>query len=155
MQNSKKDFIQFGACMKNGIASCTTWVLMIVLAYNYLFHIQTVSTDGLAKLVVWLIGAVFLFNLLFSHLFIKKWSFQKRLTCFMAAISLYVSFGFYWLGFFAGRGTAARWLIFIGILFILYFICIAICQKHSEIQGKRYTQALRRYQAQRKKEHET
>lgn len=67
----------------------------------------------------------------------------------MCAISLYECLGFYWIGFFKGRGTAVRWLLFIGIILILYFICAVLYQKYSKKQGEIYTRGLQKYQMER------
>jgi len=82
--------------------------------------------------------------------FIKNWTFTKRLTCFMVLLSLYECLNFYWMGFFSGIGTFIQWLVFIGIICVLYFICIAIYQRYSNKQGEIYTQALIKYQQQRR-----
>lgn len=47
-------------------------------------------------------------------------------------------------------GTFIQWLVFIGIICVLYFICIAIYQRYSNKQGEIYTQALIKYQQQRR-----
>lgn len=44
-----------------------------------------------------------------------------------------------------------QWSIFIGIIFVLYVICIVIYQQYSKRQGERYTQALEAYQQERRK----
>lgn len=46
--------------------------------------------------------------------------------------------------------TFIQWLVFIGIICVLYFICIAIYQRYSNKQGEIYTQALIKYQQQRR-----
>lgn len=81
----------------------------------------------------------------------KNWAFTKRLTRFMVLFSLYECLNFYWIGFFSGIGTFIQWLVFIGIICVLYFICIAIYQWYSNKQGEIYTQALVKYQQQRRK----
>lgn len=153
MRNRKKDVIQFLEWMRNGIAFCTTWLFIIVLAYCYFHGIQSILTIGLIKMVLWVIGGVFIFNLFFTRLVITKWRFIKRLSCFMAAISIYECLGFYWLAFFSGVGTAAQWFILIGIILVLYLICIAIYHRYSKHQGEIYTQALQEYQKKRSIEH--
>lgn len=47
-------------------------------------------------------------------------------------------------------GTFIQWLVFIGIICVFYFICIAIYQRYSNKQGEIYTQALIKYQQQRR-----
>lgn len=154
MRNRKNEIIQFGLWMRNGIAFCTTWFLILFLAYNYMFNKQTISTNNLMKLVLWIVGGVFIFNLIFTRLIIKRWSFTGRLTCFMSAISLYECLGFYWFGFFEGKGTIVQWVMFIGIIFVLYIICIVIYKTYSKRQGEIYTQILREYQSKRIIQHE-
>ena len=72
----------------------------------------------------------------------------------MCAISLYECLGFYWLGLFEGKGTAVQWLIFIGIILVLYFICVVLYQKYSKKQGEIYTEGLQKYQTERSMQHE-
>lgn len=72
----------------------------------------------------------------------------------MTLVSLYQCLGFYWIGFFAEMATARQWLVFIGIVLVLYLICIAIYQQYSNKQGEMYTQALEKYQQQRSSEDE-
>lgn len=152
MHSYKKDLIHFFVWMRNGTAFCTTWFLILLLLYNSIYHIPTVSTTGLLKLVLLSIGGVFLFNLFFTRLFIKKWRFIKRLTCFMVTISFYECFGFYLLHFFQSKGSFTGWLLFVGIVFFLYICCIAIYQQYSKRQGNLYTQSLQAYQQKRRVE---
>lgn len=152
MRNRKKDMLQFLKWMRNGIAFCTTWLFVLVLAYCYFSGVQSILTTSLIKMVIWIIGGVFIFNIFFTHLIITKWRFIKRLSCFMAVISVYECLGFYWLEFFSGAGTATQWLAFVGIILVLYLICIAIYHRYSKRQGKIYTQALQEYQQKRSME---
>lgn len=149
MQNHKKNFFHFMVWMRNGIAYTVSWFLILLLIYNKLCNHQAISTDGLIKMVVWTVGAVFIFNLLFTRFIIKKWNFMTRLTIFMVSICLYEGAGFYWLKIFIRKNSAFEWLAFIGIVFVLYLICIMIYQKYSKKQGEIYTQALQQYQQKR------
>lgn len=152
MQNFKSEVIRFAVWMRNGVAFCTTWFLILILAYNYILNIQNISTKGLMKVVLLIIGGVLIFNLSFTCIIIKKKNFMVRLTCFMCAISLYECLGFYWLGYF--KGIAVQWLIFIGIIFVLYFICAVLYQKYSKKKGEIYTKGLQKYQMERSMQHE-
>lgn len=150
MYKCRKDLVKFLVWMRNGTAFCTTWFLILILIYNSFYNIPVISTHMLIKLIFLNIGGVFLFNLFFTCLFIKKWSFIKRLTGFMIAISLYECFGFYLLGFFHTQGTLIEWLIFVGIVLVLYFCCITIYQLYSKKQGELYTKSLQAYQQKRR-----
>ena len=149
MKNKKTDIIRFFVWMRNGTAFCTTWFLILVLAYSCIFDIQEISTNLLIKMIILILGGVFIFSILFAKSFIKKWSFTKRLTVFMVLFSVYECFGFYWVGLFAGKGTWVQWVVFIGIVCGLYFFCIAIYRRYSKKQGEIYTQALQKYQEKR------
>ena len=113
------------------------------IAYCHISNQQQISVSMLTKLLFFVIGGVLIFNILFTKVFIKNWTFTKRLTCFMVLLSLYECLNFYWMGFFSGIGTFIQWLVFI-------FICIAIYQWYSNKQGEIYTQALIKYQQQRR-----
>lgn len=152
MGNFKSEVIRFAVWMRNGVAFCTTWFLILILAYNYIFNIQNISTKSLMKVVLLIIGGVLIFDLSFTRIIIKKWNFMVRLTFFMCAISLYECLGFYWLGYF--KGVAVQWLIFIGIILVLYFICAVLYQKYSKKQGEIYTKGLQKYQMERNMQHE-
>lgn len=154
MRRFNSEVIRFAVWTRNGIAFCTTWFIILILAYNYIFNIQTISTNSLVKVVLLIMGGVLIFNLSFTCLIIKRLNFTARLTCFMCVISLYECLGLYWLGIFEGKGTIVRWLVFIGIIFTLYFICIVLYQKYSKKQGEIYTKVLREYQMERSMQHE-
>lgn len=154
MRSLKSEVIRFAVWMRNGIAFCTAWFVILILVYSYIFNVQSISTKSLGKIVLLIIGGVFVFNLSFTRLIIRKWNFTARLTCFICAISLYECLGFYWLGFFDGKGTIVQWLIFIGIICSLYFICIALYRQYSKKQGEIYTKVLKEYQMERSMQHE-
>ena len=150
MHKYKEEFLKFLVWMRNGTAFCTTWFLILMLVYNSIYNIPSISTNILIKLILLSFAGVFLFNLFFTCLFIKKWSFVKRLSGFMIVISLYECLCFYSLDFFQSAGTVIGWIIFVGIVLILYFCCIAIYQQYSKKQGEIYTKSLQTYQQKRR-----
>lgn len=154
MQSRRNELIRFIIWTRNGIAFGTTWFLILLLVYNCIFHISVIRTNSLIHLFLWIVGGVFIFNSIFTRLFIKKWDFTGRLTCFMSIISIYECLGFYWLGFFKESGTAIQWITSIGIVFVLYIICIIIYQKYRKKRGDIYTRKLQEYQSKRSIQHE-
>lgn len=150
MKNNKKNILQFLVWLRNGTAFCTTWFLIIWLIYSHISNHQTISVNGLTKLLLLVFGGVFIFSILFTQLLIRRWSFTKRLTGFMATISIYECAGFYWIGIFSGAGTFLQWIAFLGIVCFLYLLCIAVYQQYSRRLGTIYTQALEKYQIQRR-----
>lgn len=149
MYRYKDDFLKFLVWMRNGTAFCTTWFLILMLVFNSIYNIPAISTNILIKLILLSFGGVFLFNLFFTCLFIKKWSFIKRLTGFMIVISLYECLCFCSLEVFQSSRAIVKWIIFVGIVLILYFCCIAIYQQYSKKQGEIYTKSLQAYQQKR------
>lgn len=149
MRSNKKDIVQFFVWLRNGFAFCTTWFLILMLGYGYMFKQQNISINTLGKMVLLVLGGVLIFNICFTELFIKKWTFTGRLTGFMLALSLYEGMAFYWIGMFAGKGSIVQWLIFAGIVMVLYFLCIGIYKQYSKKKGELYTQALQKYQNER------
>lgn len=154
MNNNKNQIIKFFVWMRNGIAFCTTWLLFILVVYCNISNQQQVSINTLTKMLIFIIGSVFLFNIFFTKIFIKKRTFTQRLTLFMVSYSIFECLNFYWFGLFEGKGNLIQWLLFIGIIISLYFFCIVIYQRYSKKQGKIYTQALIKYQQQRRKANE-
>lgn len=146
MKSIKKDIIQFFTWLRNGIAFSVTWFLILRLLYNRITNIQTVSTDNLIKMIICLSGGVLLFCLLFTRILFRKMCFTGRLTCFMLLISVYEGLCFYWCGYFVKDAAISQWLLFSGIVVVLYLICIAIYQKYSKKYGEIYTMALKKYQ---------
>ena len=153
MMKNKRDIQQFLVWMRNGIAFCTTWFLMLWLVYNYVYGIKSISTENLIELLLFVTGGVFIFSLSFTRFFLKKWSFLKRLTCFMVLISIYECVVFYSAGWWQGSGTLGVWLGFVGIILCFYLLCIAIYHIYSKKQGELYTQALQDYQKKRSLEY--
>lgn len=149
MKNYKKDMIQFLVWMRNGIAFCTSWFLILWLVYNHCLTIENISTDSLIKMIFFVVGGVFIFSLIFTRVLIRKWSFLRRLTCFIVLISIYECIVFYYTGLWGRSGTPVEWLAFIGIVLILYFLCIAIYRIYSKRKGAIYTLALQEYQQKR------
>lgn len=152
MKKNKKNLQQFLIYMRNGTAFCTTWFLILILGCSHIFQIHTISINLLTKIVFLIIGGVLIFSSLFTQIFINRWCFTKRLNCFMLFISLYECIGFYWIGLFEGTGSFIQWSSFIGIICVLYFLCIIIYQRYSRRQGEMYTQVLKQYQQHRRNE---
>ena len=84
MRSRKKDIIQFFVWMRNGIAFCTSWFLVLILVYNYICGNQTISTVNLTKMVFLVIGGVFVFNLFTCNfLFIAIYCFYNIIDNFL------------------------------------------------------------------------
>ncbi len=142
----KENVIQFLTWFRNGVAFAMTWLLLLVMLRNQVYGIDAIETVWLWKLLSSVAGGVFLFCVAFLPLFIRRWSFQVRLTFFMLTISVYECVCFYWMGIFGTKGSLYQYGIFAGIVLVCYFICIWIYSRYSKMQGKLYTKALQDYQ---------
>lgn len=148
----KNDLIQFAVWTRNGIAFAAAWFLILILIYNSIVGIPSISTEDLVKMMFWIAGGVLLFNLFFTRLIIRKARFTARLTFFLIIFGLYETLYFYWVGLFSEIWTVLQWLVFVGIIFVSYLICVAIYHVYSKRKGDMYTMALRKYQQERSKE---
>lgn len=149
----KKEWIQFFTWLRNGSAFCISWFLVLWLLYNSAYGIESIKTIQLIKLVAVSVVGVFLFCFFFTQLMIKKWHFLSRLTGFMLTVSVLEGMAFYWLGIYVRTGSLQEWLIFAGIVFGLYAVCILIYAIYSKHKGEMYTLALEQYQKKRSREY--
>lgn len=143
---SREKIKKFLVWMRNGISISFTWLALLLLILSIALGLETISVTVLARMLVFVTGGVFLFTLLFSDVVIRKLGFVGRLTSFMLIFSVYEGCCFYLFGLFHGEGSFLQWLIFAGIIAILYFLCIGIFRIYSRRKGVEYTQALQRYQ---------
>lgn len=153
MKYQKDDIKQFFVWMRNGIAFCYTWLLILILCYHYIFTIESVSTVLLLKLLITVSGAVLIFNILFLKILFKKMQFITRLSCFMVLLSIYEVICFYWIGIFQRTSAFKQMGIFIAIIMVLYIACICIYDRYSKKKGELYTKNLWEYQKARNQEH--
>ena len=152
MSLRKKGLAQFFIWMRNGIAFCTCWLMILWIIFNTYYGIENITTESVAKLFGLVTGGVFLFCLFFSRLCIRRWKFIYRLSCFIFTVSIYECYGFYEMGIFIRTGSLAEWMIFVGIVLILYLCCLVIYRQYSRKKGELYTKALQDYQKKRRKE---
>ena len=71
MKNLKTFFIW----IRNGVAFCFTWLMVVILLRNTYLRIENISTTGIFKLLIFACGGVILFTVLFSETLIKGISF--------------------------------------------------------------------------------
>lgn len=151
MKHTKLEWIRFFLWLRNGFCFCTTWFLILILGWHFICGKPMVSAAFLTQMLVFAFGGVLIFNLFFTRLLIAKWTFEKRLLFFMISVGIYESIWFYQLGIFSKKGTAVRWFVFVGIVLMLYGICMIGYRSYSKKQGELYTQALQKYQTQTRK----
>lgn len=134
------DLKKFGIWFRNGSCFCITWLLIIVLACCFILQVDVIRIDFLIKMVVASVGGVFIFCFFFQRFFIKKWSFEQRLTGFIITIGIYECLAFYWSELFRKNGSLLQW-----ILFFLYSVSLTIYKFYCKKRGTLYTEALQEY----------
>lgn len=66
----KNEFLKFLTWLRNGTTFCITWFLILILIFNTIYDIPSISTNKLIELIFLCMGAVFLFNT-FSHAYLS------------------------------------------------------------------------------------
>ncbi|MBQ3164287.1 MAG: hypothetical protein IJC02_07085 [Lachnospiraceae bacterium] len=145
MKNLKTFFIW----IRNGVAFCFTWLMVVILLRNTYLGIENISTTEIFKLLILACGGVILFTALFSETLIKGISFTAKLTGFMVLFSVYETVIFYWLGIFSGKGNVIQWMLFLGIILVMYGISMVGYELYSRKKAKDYDNALYAYQEKR------
>lgn len=140
--------------MRNGVSMSFTWLTLLLLIIGMVCGIDKIPLLAFVRLLAFVTGSVFLFTLMFSDIVIRRLQFVGRLTVFTLLFSVYEGVCFYYYGLFHGNGSFIQWLIFSGIIVILYFVCIGIFQIYSRKKGEEYTEALQMYQQQQKNKEE-
>ena len=140
--------------MRNGIAFCYSWLLILIIVGSYVFKIDMVPVEILTKVLVMVTGMVLVFTIFFLEGILKKIGFMTRLSYAMLTAVVYEIVCFYWIGIFKSTGSFYRWVIFFGIIIMLYSICIFIYYKYSKVKGEIYTKNLTLYKQSRRLEYE-
>ncbi len=148
--NTKKELKTFFTWLRNGTCFAVTWFLILELIVRWIFGADTISVANLTKTMIWTVGGVFVFCAVFTRLFIRKLGFTARLTIFMLAITFYEILFFYNIGIFVVTSYSYQWLLFFAIILGLYFVCLVIYGDYRKKKSELYTQALQKYQQERR-----
>lgn len=146
---NRKKLRTFFIWMRNGICVSFTWLILLILLRNVVTGIEEIPTLFLCRMLLFVIGGVFIFTMLFSDILLREAGFVARLTGFLLLFGIYESICFYWFGLFRRPGTFFQWLLFAGIILVLYFLSIGIFLIYRKQKGAEYTAALQQYQQER------
>lgn len=144
-QNVKTLFSFF----RNGTCFSFTWLVIIVLLNSFFNGSESIRTLFLLKTLIFCLAASLFFALVFSKVFLRKCKFIIKLTIFTLCF-LPTEIGyFYWIGLFNGRGDIIKWSILVGLIIVLYIICLCIDRLVYAKKGDEYTFMLNEYKKQR------
>ncbi len=143
------------ACIRDGVAYSFSWFVLLALIICLLTGKKDIGVDFLGMLLAFCVLAAIEFVFFFSNFFIKRKGFIFRLNGFVALfLPTQIAF-LYAAGLFSGAGTVIQWVIFVGIIVLLYLVCIVLDQTVCRKQGKEYTVQLDRYKEKRRDESTT
>lgn len=134
--------------LRNGTCFSFTW-LIIVLVALLLNEKASISCLFLLKTFLFCLISSLLFSVVFSGVFFRRKGFIFKLTIFTACF-LPIEIGyFYWIHFFSGQGELTKWLIFVGMVILLYLISLCIDRFVFAKKGAEYTFKLNEYKTKR------
>lgn len=136
--NIKKQLLYF----RNGLAFSFSWIVLCVVALCVLSGEEQVSISLLINLFVLCGWASVSFVSCFMNRKLQKKPFMARLSLFYVLLIPIEVVIFCHMQLFAGL---TPWLIFAGIVLILYVICILLEVFVFRKEGLRYTEMLKRY----------
>ena len=143
---------RFLGFIRDGVAYSFSWFVILVLIIGLLSGQQDIGVDFLGKLLVFCVLAAIEFTAFFSDSFITNKGFMLRLNGFVAFfLPTEIAF-LYITGILTGAGTVIEWAIFVGIIVVLYLICVILDKTILRKQGQEYTSQLDKYKEKRKDE---
>jgi len=144
-----KRFLGF---IRDGVAYSFSWFVILVLIIGLLSGQPDIGVDFLGKLLGFCVLAAIEFAAFFSDCFIANKGFMLRLNGFVA-LFLPTEIAFLYItGILTGAGTVPEWAIFVGIIIVLYLICVILDKTILRKQGQEYTTQLDKYKEKRKDE---
>lgn len=152
--NTKNELKKFFIWLRNGTCFVVTWFLILELIVRWIYGVETLSVVGLTKTMIWSVGGVLLFCAAFTRLIFRKIGFTARFTLFMTIMTIYEMLFFIHMEIFNDASLFYLWIPFLVIVMVLYFICLAIYANYRKRKSDVYTQALQKYQQERKQENE-
>ena len=143
---------RFLGFIRDGVAYSFSWFVILVLIIGLLSGQQDIGVDFLGKLLGFCLLAAIEFAAFFSDCVITNKGFMLRLNGFVA-LFLPTEIAFLYItGILTGAGTVIEWAIFVGIIVVLYLICIILDKTILRKQGQEYTSQLDKYKEKRKDE---
>jgi len=143
---------RFLGVIRDGAAYSFSWFVILILIISAVSGKHDIGIDFLCRLLGFCLFSSAVFAVFFSDCFLVNKSFLTRLSGFFA-VFLPTEIGFlYMSGILSGAGTIWEWVIFVGIVVVLYLICVFLDMTFYRKKGQEYTSQLDRYKEKRRDE---
>lgn len=134
---------------RNGTCFSFTWLVIIALVANLISGNDSLSSVFLLKTLLFCALASLLFSFIFSGVLFRKRLFIFKLSVFTVFfLPIEISY-FYWIKLFGSTGDEIKWLIFVGVIVVLYLICLFIDRFIFAKKANEYTFMLNEYKQKR------
>lgn len=136
---------------RNATVFVYAWLTLLLVIWANLTHVESLSTVLLGDLFIFSMLTAAGFSVIFTKAIIKKIGFIGRLN-FMMIYFVCLEIGFFYkIGLFTTYFRLIEWLIFFGIVAILYALCLMIFRIYSRREEREYTSLLDEYKIKREK----
>lgn len=143
----------FYKIIRNGLAFSFSWLVLCMMIAGWINDEKSLKLTLLFKLLGLCLYAVLCFTLFFSDAVFKKNGFIFRLSgFFLMFIPVEIIF-FYCMNIFENTGKIVQWVIFVGIVLLLYIGCVLLDWIICKRRAVEYTNLLNAYNERR--EHES
>lgn len=147
--NTKKELKTFLIWFRNGTCFAVTWFIILELIARLVAGADTLSVMGLTRTILWTAGGVLIFCIMFTRLFVRKLGFTARLSIFMGIFTIYELAYFYTSEIFTHL-CSYQLLLFLAIIIPCYLISLGIYFIFRKKKSELYTNALYKYQQERR-----
>lgn len=131
--------------LRDGVAYGFSWLVICVIAVLLISGKDTVAVDFLVKLFLLCFWGALCFTISFRNNLTQKRGFVFSLTCFYILFIPVEILMFYLMGIFQQSGSVGIWIIFAGIVVMLYIISLIIDRVIMQKRAALYTEKLAEY----------
>ncbi len=137
-----KEFLAF---FRNGMAFTFSWLVICTMIVSLLSGQESVSVALLLKIFALCLWGVITFAFCFKNRRIQKKGFIFSLTLFYILFIPVEIAMFYFMGIFDSKGNMTFWIIFGGVVAVLYLTSVLIDVLVMKKNGKIYTEKMNEY----------
>ncbi len=130
-----------------------SWLTILILIISFINGNMIVSSSLLAKLLLLSVIAAVSFTIAFTRTVIRKKGFLFRINFFVLVFIPAEIAVFYWMDIFHGPGESSEWLIFFGVILLLYIVSVGIATFVCRKEGRTMNNMLDKYKKGRNNDH--